>query len=667
MSKTSFNLPTQKGTELWPQQTGIPAVVRFTNFGANEPEKFMFSYGAKVRQFHQAQAQNHSLSVNQSSRAFAVLDNRYKLTYTVQQGSEFVDIEQYPEELISPPVEPIVPEPEKDSTLPFVFIGVRSLPGKEKYIAPSLWQKVGSNDEKILFFWDNSDDFASVPKVDTTSVGESGRNTLAIELADKSGKGMIGLRADFEGASDPIIDPVDEEVWDFAFVWDPLDEAGLNLDSILNDFGYDDQEKRQALYYAGPQGRYVVKISASRPHCERVSAAGEYIVILGKNDKRQILRGNFDIESSSDFGYLSFPLGYTSENQIQNLPRRGGCSPIVLDNGDNPHWKNWWQGALIIDAAPALYNISKQLASAGAISEEKFYIPPTGFNPGAGPDPENYALYCTPCPWKAVYVYQRSGTGVADAGYYQVSSEDILTPEGQCPVIGAPPTRREVVFRFGNFSYTRQFSILDFLLLAYEEAVENFPELELQTSAAQIADSFPATLPISGPIKSIHKGDNTGELFPRIQVPTRTTNWIWEETSPPPGTPPPEPRHSIVADVKVGCVDDIGFFSRETPTPFSVPNVLVYGPRHIYAPAIPALDQAQARDKTIDIQVSEAASSTAIIDFPTKDGTTAQFQCRWRYDFVSRTVLSLNNNDELDADRARILAENDPDVAILSF
>lgn len=86
-------LPTQKGTELFPQTTKAPTKVRFQGVppGSQEAQQLVQRYAPQINHFHRSQAQKYSLSTVENYRAHG----RYpglKMTYTNLQGQEIIDV-----------------------------------------------------------------------------------------------------------------------------------------------------------------------------------------------------------------------------------------------------------------------------------------------------------------------------------------------------------------------------------------------------------------------------------------------------------------------------------------------------------------------------------------------------------------------------------------------
>lgn len=108
MSKDKFQLPTQKGTDLFPKAVQPPTKVTFKGVppGSKEAHELFELYGPKISWFHRQQAQKYSLSINEVYKAHTKIDN-LKMTYTNIQGQEILDIE-----IIAPIPEPEEPEPE---------------------------------------------------------------------------------------------------------------------------------------------------------------------------------------------------------------------------------------------------------------------------------------------------------------------------------------------------------------------------------------------------------------------------------------------------------------------------------------------------------------------------------------------------------------------------
>lgn len=86
-------LPTQKGTTLFPQVTKALTKVRFHGVppGSQEAQQLVQRYAAQINHFHRAQAQKYALSTVENYRAHGTYPG-LKMTYTNLQGQEIIDI-----------------------------------------------------------------------------------------------------------------------------------------------------------------------------------------------------------------------------------------------------------------------------------------------------------------------------------------------------------------------------------------------------------------------------------------------------------------------------------------------------------------------------------------------------------------------------------------------
>jgi hypothetical protein len=93
---SKFWLPTQKGIELFPEVTRIPARVRVlfdgADVGPDAADEFVSRYYGPLSRFHFAQAQNYSLSTIQSQRQVAEIAPGVFATYNNQLGVEYLTL-----------------------------------------------------------------------------------------------------------------------------------------------------------------------------------------------------------------------------------------------------------------------------------------------------------------------------------------------------------------------------------------------------------------------------------------------------------------------------------------------------------------------------------------------------------------------------------------------
>lgn len=91
MSK--WQLPTQKGTTVFPQVTTAPTKVRFDGVpaGSDLAKHLYRQFAPQINHFHRAQAQKYSLSTIENYRAHGTYPG-LKMTYTNLQGQETVQI-----------------------------------------------------------------------------------------------------------------------------------------------------------------------------------------------------------------------------------------------------------------------------------------------------------------------------------------------------------------------------------------------------------------------------------------------------------------------------------------------------------------------------------------------------------------------------------------------
>ena len=110
---SKFWLPTQKGTELFPEVTRVPTRLRVIVNGEAAPQavasQVANDYAAELSRFHYAQAQQYSLSLIESYKAQAEIAPGVIAIYNNQQGVEYLTL-QVP--YVRPRLEPAVaPEP----------------------------------------------------------------------------------------------------------------------------------------------------------------------------------------------------------------------------------------------------------------------------------------------------------------------------------------------------------------------------------------------------------------------------------------------------------------------------------------------------------------------------------------------------------------------------
>lgn len=96
MSK--FILPSQKGTELFPNAVVAPPIVRWVGIDARstEAQAILAQYGSALTAFHAQQSHNHSLSGNTQSRAARQIAPNLGVTYVNQGGTEYVTLDVKP-------------------------------------------------------------------------------------------------------------------------------------------------------------------------------------------------------------------------------------------------------------------------------------------------------------------------------------------------------------------------------------------------------------------------------------------------------------------------------------------------------------------------------------------------------------------------------------------
>jgi hypothetical protein len=112
-----FVIPTQKGTELFPQQTRIPASkLRVTVNGLLVDPAFADRVGRafanEVNNFYLSQVQNYSLSTSQQLKVFSVVGRGVRLTYNNVLGAEYLNLD-----LDAAAARQFVPQPQR-LTLP---------------------------------------------------------------------------------------------------------------------------------------------------------------------------------------------------------------------------------------------------------------------------------------------------------------------------------------------------------------------------------------------------------------------------------------------------------------------------------------------------------------------------------------------------------------------
>ena len=521
---SSFNLPNQKGTELWPQETALPANVRFVAFdeSGSEQRDFLREYGGRIRQFHQAQAQNYALTDSADARRSINLDDRFRVTYSNLMGMETITVEKTLPPKPKPSKEEEEEQPLYDND-PYVFIGMRRIVGGDVDIGgyPNgnivmvVYQKDTDNLFHDFFSEDNPDEMPSLKPC----LYDESTNDIFYYLPDDLGNGGY-MR--YDG-----VDPADSVPWDYAFIWDYRDKSGF-LDII----GKGEPAERNKMRNRGPQGPYYVKCSFDRQHCDKVPTTVEYIVVLGRGPNRTVTRGSFGIDHGTNIDFLLTPGGYYSDEELQNTDvqyfptANGECRDELLDNGANPHWKNWWQGALVVTPTPFL---EKQVnrTNAGGVSEVAGIGVSWGFTGGAPVVAEDYTNLCEPCDPHPIQYYSQP-VGATYRGNYPYDMSDLFP---RCfedaNGLAGPPTRYMV---YASASFNINTSIKTSLVnpLWAEQsfgmgAYLSNNEITLEELEALV----PATL------KAYSQG-GTEATYPGVDIPTdydsggAPTSWSWD-------------------------------------------------------------------------------------------------------------------------------------------
>lgn len=539
---SSFNLPTQKGTEVWPQETALPAVTRFVDFdkSTGEAEQFMRSFGSRLRQFHQAQAQNHSLRTTEDTRNTIVLDNKYRVTYLNQMGMETITVEKY----VNPQPEFKQPEPtpENYTNEPYVFIGMRrNVAGDvdsggypNGYLRMVVYQK--DSDDVYHDFY--SEYYPSeMPNLKPCLEFYYGENEdVGYTLPDNKGNGAALVY----GAG--AIDPVDSTQWDIAFVWNSRDTVG-----ILEALGITKEGDKATMRGRGPIGPIIAKCVFNRDHCKKKSTTVDYIVILGVGATRQVKRGTFGIERGSTFDFLMTPGGYYSDEELQTTEVKffpyetGDCREVRLDNGANPHWKNWWQGALVVNPA-GLIEKQPAPASSGAIVEEEYFVPSWGFGGGIPNWLTEETDLCEPCEPHVVKYSTRNCAQVIRDNYVYDMSDLFPACYSDMGGLAGPPTRYMVYNKAGasglgsgtgsTYSYTFKDIFTSSLFidgLGDPNATQGLGAYlnSREITSAQMAALIPNTLRPYGSMSYGSTGDAAVFNGETIEIPTTAISWTW--------------------------------------------------------------------------------------------------------------------------------------------
>lgn len=529
---SSFILPNQKGTEVWPQQTAIPTSTRFVDFDkkTDEVEEFMRTYGSRVRQFHQSQAQNHSLRGTQDTRNSIVFDDKYKVTYLNQMGMETITVEKR-DQLKKEEGKEEEEKPRTYDNEPYVFIGMRRNVADDVdsgghpngYINMVVYQK-DSDDLFHDYYSEYTPDETPNLKPCVELFYGPGEDK-AFTLPGNKGNGAALVYGP------AAIDPVDSMQWDVAFVWDPRDKKG-----VLEAQGLSAAKDRETMRGRGPIGPYIAKCTFRRDHCAKKSTTVSYIVILGRGATRQVKRGTFGIDHGTNIDFLLTPGGYYSTERLENNEVEffsgpgivGDCHTPVDDTGSNPHWKNWWQGALVINPSPLLSN-RENPTSAGSIAERSSFIPAWGFS-GSTNIPD-YATLCDPCPAHPVR-YSTIPVGDVTRAFYVYNMADLFpacfTDMGG---LAGPPTRYMIYnrasFHLGSFRIKDFFSdIVGLGDPAYTTGLVGYLNSRGVT-AAMIDAAIPPTVNAIGKMTYGDSGSPAVMNGETIAVPTGVSNWKW--------------------------------------------------------------------------------------------------------------------------------------------
>lgn len=667
MSK--FFLPSQKGTQLFPDTIIAPPITRWVGVDArtDEGQKIIDTFGSAITSFYMQQAHNHSLSINNQSRGYIQVAQNIGVEYVNQFGKEFITL------YVQPPSKPSVSEKEekikKDSNVPYMFVGINTLSttSSDPYskVSPFLFQKNGrQGPEGVLHM--------------LSIYGENGDNGLieseylyngpefGYALPENRGNGLLLIESYYtaqigNSSITNLYDPVDKKPWEFAFVWDPLDQEEFKL-GIAEYLEWSDEQMNEMMS-KGPQGPYAIKVQYEAAHCDKFSAKGEYIAIIGRDSKRQTVRGTFEIEAGSDFTYLVRPYGFRGSidgYEIQHQPRRGSCD-VVFDDGENPHWKNWWQGAVILDPTPLLTDLAPaEAVTAGAIEDRPFFIPESGFNTGSGPDPDDYATYCEPCPIKAIYMYVTVGSGIIDKGLHQVDTSSIIPVEGLCledvdPGTngGQAPPMKQVVYSIGQFSYSGSGrTVRDrFVPLATGSARRWADYFSISDDA--IRAMVPAEIPFSGPSSSSVGPFANEAIYPRVKLPTNTLSWFWGGD----GISLP-PRYNLTTGPKDCGLASDGFF-QELSSPVVLPpnsHVMELLPPTIYNHDEPVFITSNAYDE------SELYVTQVSVEPPSSEVTPGNWSARARLNIMTGEFVVFGSFASIAADRNEKAA--DPDIIV---
>lgn len=669
MSK--FSLPSQKGTQLFPDTIIAPPITRWVGVDArtSEAQTILDQYGSAVTSFYMQQAHNHSLSNNNQSRGYIQIAQNLGVEYVNQFGKEFITL------YVRPSEKPIVSEQEekikKESNVPYMFVGINTLSTSTgnpyDKVSPFLFQKNGrEGPEGVLHM--------------LSVYGEAGDNGLieseylyngpefGYALPENRGNGLVLIESYYDAqigdsSNTTLFDPVDKKAWEFAFVWDPLDEEEFKL-GIAQYLEWSDQQMNEMMS-KGPKGPYAIKINFDQPHCDKESASGEYIAIIGRGSKRQTVRGTFEIEAGSDFYFLTRPYGFRGSidgYEIQHQPRRGSCD-VVFDDGENPHWKNWWQGSVIVNPTPLLTDLTPaEAVNAGAIEERPFFIPESGFNTGSGPNPDDYATYCEPCPIKAIYKYVTAGYGSIEHSWLQVDTSSIIPADGLCPgdVLpgsngGRAPPMKNVIYVKARFEYTASVgtttTIRDRFVPGATGSYRTWANY-FGITDDQIRAMVPANIPISGPLVPDSPFANES-IYPSVQIPTNTTSWFWSGN----GLTLPT-RYSLTIGYKAACGFPFdAWFQQTEPAPDLGANfhILSMQPPTIYNNTGFLFITSNAYDES-SLTLLEATGSQLP---PRNNSTIGSWATRSRLNIMTGEFVVFGSTAEMQADYAAKLLDDD--------
>lgn len=207
--------------------------------------------------------------------------------------------------------------------------------------------------------------------------------------------------------------------WEEVVIVDPLDAMGLGLDAGID-----------------PAGTYYIKVAAMNADCppsEPIQV--ELRVIAGSPDSDGYTDRTFTftIDEVTDYLMGIMPFGWYEPDSGPPLGTRG-CSENVLDNGENPHGRHWWQGGVVVEMPPAQLAVAADAVQlpdisvydeADALADQLgVLLPPTGFVPAGFPDK---AALCAYCDYESYSVDFTVSALVAGSTLLSVSAAPVFT------------------------------------------------------------------------------------------------------------------------------------------------------------------------------------------------------------------------------------------------